>query len=288
MLGMLDLSIVTDRLVAALNEAANLTAIWSEDGISPPQPPGIKFSGTAPDVRTGAAATIGRLFLFHVAPDKFYRNTPPQGGRGQRNSAQPLALNLFYLLSASAETHNLEQQAMSIAVKYFHEHPILTAQLSGVGRQTEFTVTLEPQTVDEMGRLWQSFACPARLSVVYRVGVVFVEPEVVPEPAKPVEQYTLTASPSIVSGGLRIAVACNNLDPLVAPLVFIDEVELTEATTDPPINGTFRIVGSRQLDIAFPADTARGRHVLRVQPKPYAPPHTAADTLAVELLVDVP
>jgi hypothetical protein len=56
---------------------------------------------------------------------------------------------------------------------------------------------MEIETADELGRLWQAVSSPARLSIVYKVSVVFITPE---RPTKavapPVESISLSADPA--------------------------------------------------------------------------------------------
>jgi Pvc16 N-terminal domain len=67
------------------------------------------------------------IYLLHVARDPFWRNTPVAGPRPQLNNAQPLSLNLSYLLTAWCDKDfTSEQRAMSIALQAFHSQPIVT------------------------------------------------------------------------------------------------------------------------------------------------------------------
>ena len=95
---------------------------------------------------------------------------------------------------------------MSIALKCFHDHPIVTATVSIDGRGEEFTLTMEPQSIDEIGRVWQAAARPLRLSAVYRASVIFLEPHepTLPDP-KLVLEARVTAYPDAVVGSARIA-----------------------------------------------------------------------------------
>src|SRR5207244_3883915 len=97
-------------------------------------------------------------------------------------TAQPLSLELYYLLTAfSRGAYIQEQQAMSIALKCFHEHPSITPMIAGVGRRQKFTLSMAVEGADEIGRLWQAITTSLRLSAIYKVTVVFLEP---PPPAR--------------------------------------------------------------------------------------------------------
>ena len=65
--------------------------------------------------------------MLHIGRDPYWRNTPVSGPRPQLNNAQPLSLNLSYLLTAYCEKDFvLEQRAMSIALQAIHSNPIMT------------------------------------------------------------------------------------------------------------------------------------------------------------------
>ncbi|WP_068076535.1 Pvc16 family protein [Novosphingobium lentum] len=121
------------------------------------------------------------FYLMHVARDPSWRNTPVAGPRPQLNKAQPLSLNLYYLLSAWADArYDQEQRAMSAALQYIHSNPIYRHLTAGAVDE-EFTISVEADTIEEMSRLWQAFTVPMRLSCVVKVGVVFIAP-VAPRP----------------------------------------------------------------------------------------------------------
>jgi hypothetical protein len=251
------------------------------------------------------------VYLFHVAADRFYRNTyptrdsppaiagagnPPQRIPAQRIPQQPLALTLYYLVAAHSANYVEEQRAMSVALKCFHEHPIVTA--TAPGGDQEFTLTLEPLTIDEVGRLWQAFSIAMRVSAVYRVNVVFME---APEPTIPKPVLPPPPSPQVhtdfaarVSG--TVAVGANGRATVTilgakfspgSPVVQIrpfsgpSPATLEETTTDPPAAGHFRVVDAMTLDLVIPTNTvAKRRYVLHVRPAP--------GKGAVDLWLDVP
>jgi hypothetical protein len=208
-LGLLDLSIVTDYLLKLLNDAKTNTQLWNEEptapagtpsGINPGQSFNIEISGNPPDtLRDGAGCQLS-MYLFHLAADKFQRNAPVTGPytntRTRQNvtrvptiPAQPLSLELYYILTAYAQGDNSyiqEQQAMSIALKCFHENPIVRPTVPVDGRQEEFCLTMEVEPADKFGMLWQAMTVSLRLAVLYKVSVVFIEPPAPPPLAPPV------------------------------------------------------------------------------------------------------
>ena len=210
-IGLLDLSIVTDRLIGILSQSAQNSQLWS--GTSG-QRFDITVTGLPPDeIRLLAEECYLSLYLFHISQDSFQRNspvtgpwTPPPPADPTKTSTrvpptpfQPLSLDLHYLLTAYAKgSYIKEQQAMSIALKCFHENPIIRATVPVNGRIEEFCLTMETESADEVGRLWQALSTSLRLSVVYKVSVIFIEPPSPPSLVKPVETVDLEISPTFL------------------------------------------------------------------------------------------
>jgi hypothetical protein len=288
-LGLLDLSIVTDQLRDRLKDAASNFQPWLDDPMSRFD---IDFTGLAPDAVRAAGTCHVSIYLFHVTADKFHRNTFPTGGAAQPVPAHPLGLVLYYLVSAySAKSHVQEQQAMSIVLKCFHESPIVTLE----HEDTEFTLTLEPQTADEAGRLWQAVSAPMRLSAMYRVSVIFIEPEqpaargVVRRPARLVDNevkaFRAIPAPVVLaakaSAGGRVAVEVPGGGFAHASTrARIRALPLDETTVDPPAPGQFRVVDLTHLDIQLPPYTPRGNYLVEIQPAQGRP--------LIELSLEVP
>ena len=211
-----DIHLVTDAVIKLIEDAVkNATAIFS-GSVTNDQ---VKVTGLAPDLLPGqTSATIQAylsFYLFHVEVDRFQRNSPvtgpwtapPTGGapasRVPLIPQQPLSLNLYYLLSPfvtgnPSDAYVTEQQMMSVGLKTLHENPII--RLSG--DRGEFTVATEVETVDEQSRLWQGLTRPLRMSAVYKISVVFIEPAKAPAPlAEPVREIRLDAFPALHSTG---------------------------------------------------------------------------------------
>jgi hypothetical protein len=280
--GLLDLSIVTDRLLQYMTDSAATTNLWAEEPDAPlgtpsDVDPGERFvpafSGLPPAAarrRTGCQVS---LYLFHVVPDKFHRNAFPPGERAQRIPQQPLALTLYYLLSAHSDSYIQEQQAMSIALKSLHEHSLVNASVPIDDRVLEYTLTMEPQSVDEIGRLWQSMSTPMRLSAVYRVSVVFLEPPVdLAVKALPVlsKGVHVSAYPQRVISGARVndvglvTVRGHDFDA-ASIVVLIDGIPLHTSTSDPLDDGGMRVLSESTLVLQLPKGTPKGPYPLRLQ-----------------------
>jgi hypothetical protein len=249
-----DLSDITQVLKGLVETALNRSALSVSN---------IKVYCDSPDT---ARVTDGfchlTLYLLHVGRDPFWRNTPVSGPRPQLNTAQPLSLNLSYLLTAWCDKDfTSEQRAMSIALQAIHSTPIVTQTLIVSEHlqqwlpQGEFVISIEADTIDEMSRLWQAFTVPMRLSALIRASVVFIAPiaplaplaippsvanvEVSPDPV------TATA-PSLVSGsGLQ--------SPPIPPSADPSEISSTSGPLIAVGGSTLAIAGNG-LDLATAAE----------------------------------
>jgi Pvc16 N-terminal domain len=134
---------------------------------------------------------------------------------GQPVRYLPLALDLFYLVSAYAEgSYAEEQQAMSVALRIFHENAVVRSGPPSPPApgplDWQLTLTMEHRSYDELSRLWQATTAPLRLGVVYRAAAVFLAPERPEVAAKPVQEVDLYVK-----------------QPLDAPLADADLVKVT-------------------------------------------------------------
>ena len=210
-LGVLDLSLVTDRLIKLLTDYIPTAPLWGTL-IPPGQPYTIHVSGSMPETKRKLDGCQLTVSLIHVSQDKFQRNsaivptvpvvTNPPAGRAQVIPNHPLSLDLYYLVTAYADDKYVEeQQAMSIVLNCFHQTPIVkqTITLPGATPSTvpeEFTLTMEIETCDELARLWQAITVAYRMSVVYKVSVVFLTPPAPAGTAKPVLRASLAVDPA--------------------------------------------------------------------------------------------
>jgi hypothetical protein len=178
-----------------------------------------EVTGLMPDVSRKDGTSILNLNLLHVGRDPFYRNTPIMTSGAQLNAAQPLSLNLLYLLTSYSEKNwHLEQYLMSVALQYFHANPIY------VGSSFEFTITVQADSIEEMSRLWQAITFPLRLSSLFRVAIVFLDP------AEPPVGDSRTPTEIAVSVGADFGFT----DPGSVPNPKLYELAMQEALQVPP------------------------------------------------------
>lgn len=197
----LDLSAVTDSLIDLVKNSWASAPIWAELGLgSPAFTP--TFTGLAPDAVRDAGGPQLSLFLYHVESDNAQESTfwTSQMVRspGQPVRYMPLALDLYYLLSAFSDgSYSDEQQAMSVAMRIFHANAAVRSD-STPNPAWSLTLTMEHRSYDELSRLWQATTVPLRLGAVYRAAVVFLTPDEPVEAAQEVLTVEATVNDSDV------------------------------------------------------------------------------------------
>jgi hypothetical protein len=197
----LDLSAVTDSLIALVKSQWTTAPIWTELAGSPRGPTFTpNFTGLAPDAARQESGPQLSLYLYHVEADNarealFWQPQMLGAPGGEPTRFLPLALNLFYLLFAYSQTSYIEEQeAMSAALRIFHASPIVRSE-PGVAVPWELSLTMEHRSYDELSRLWQATTAPLRMSQVYRAAVVFIDPDTTPAPPRPTSSFSVTAAP---------------------------------------------------------------------------------------------
>lgn len=202
-----DLSSVTDTLLGLVTSAWDTAPLWQElhagtTNTGPTFTP--TFSGLAPDAARKGSGPQLSLYLYHVeqnpAREALFWTAASQPPPGVRTgvppvATQPLALEAFYLLSPYSDDYRQEQQAMSIALRVFHAHPIVR---DPTGQNAwELTLTMEHRSYDELSRLWQATTAALRLGAVYRAAVVFIDPDAGPAAAPFPKTLDLRVNPAV-------------------------------------------------------------------------------------------
>src|SRR5262245_59381911 len=130
------------------------------------------------------------LHLYHVAEDPFYKNALGPGSDPPNVAKAPMALSLFYILTAHHENNpqfdaETQQKLMGYALKTFHDFPVITSKTringsaildSEFGDDTIQTI-LRPVTPEEAISFWNSQETKTtRLSAYYEARVVMLAP----------------------------------------------------------------------------------------------------------------
>ena len=257
-----DLSIVTDALRKVINDALANSPLWSG-----PPPFSVNVSGQHPETPTGGSDVELSLYMFHIAPDKFLANSfwsqaaQSGGGTGKQPVAfEPLALDLWFMLSAQSQTSYVqEQQTLSVAMQALHERGTIKlptpTPLPNPVVPSEATVILESPTFDELSRLWQALGLALRTTAQYRVSVLFLTPDTLPPEKPKVTSYTLTAAPANAAPdpSLPLLLSTRRTVEYVAPGPLPAAVDRSPATTAPAPGG---VSGQEVvLDAVMLADT---------------------------------
>ncbi|WP_144109698.1 DUF4255 domain-containing protein [Paraburkholderia sp. BCC1886] len=155
------------------------------------------------------------VFLYQAMPSAAWRNMPiPQEVQSLESGVPPLALNLYYLITAYGRdndahvpfSHFLLGRAMSV----LHDHPLLGRDEIRVAlpdndlyQQIErVRFTLQPLSVEDIFRLWSGFQTQYRLSASYEVAVVLIDSRRATRAPLPVLTRGKSDSGIAVLGGL--------------------------------------------------------------------------------------
>jgi hypothetical protein len=164
------------------------------------------------------------LFLYHVAPNPGWRNRalPSRDGEGARLTNPPLALDLFYLLTAYGEKDFQAEILLGYAMQLFHETPVLTRDairtaLGGTNKPVDGSalpitfqtlvaadlaeqveqIKIIPQAMstEEMSKLWTALQTSYRPTAAYQVSVVLIESRRPTRPTLPVLERVVEVVP---------------------------------------------------------------------------------------------
>jgi hypothetical protein len=152
----------------------------------------LTVTGVPPDKVDPKTNTLS-LHLYHVAEDAYYKNALGAGNDVPNVAKAPMALSLFYILTAhhesGVEAHfdaETQQKLMGYALKTFHDVSVITRRTRFNGTailDEEFgsdaiQIILRPVTPEDALSFWNSEQqVTARLSAYYEVRVVMLEPE---------------------------------------------------------------------------------------------------------------
>jgi hypothetical protein len=182
-------------------------------------PPGQLTVTTMPPEQIEDPSQTLNLHLYHVAEDPNYKNAPSPGRGGIPVSRQPMALMLYYILTAHHEVSaefdaETQQRLMGYALKTLHDFPIIDDHLeiepraaegpvrvmdAGlVGSANRIETALRPITPEEALAFWTTEdQSTARLAAYYETRVVFLEPEPVRRYAGIVTDLGVFAGPAL-------------------------------------------------------------------------------------------
>lgn len=134
------------------------------------------------------------LFLYHIAEDPYYKNALGAGNDVPNVANSPMALSLFYIITAHHVTEEnmfdaeTQQRLMGFVLKTFHDFPVVTdgTEINNIqildddlkGQGNSLQIIMRPVTAEDAIAFWSSEDDrTARLSAYYEVRVVMLETE---------------------------------------------------------------------------------------------------------------
>lgn len=219
----------------------------------------VKVSARPPDRVTQANSAESNqlnLFLYHVAPNPGWRNVglPSRDETGVRLTNPPLALDLFYLLTAYGEKDFNAEILLGYAMQLLHETPVLTRNairtaLTGTSKPVtgsilptgfntiaagdladqveQIKITPLSMSTEEMSKLWTALQTGYRPTAAYQVCVVLIESNF------PTKKIMPVLKPFI------------SLKPFRYPV--IDRVENADGPNMPILSNSTILIQGRQL-----------------------------------------
>ncbi len=232
-MALIDLSLVSSALIKLLDENINNVIDASAGVTVTAQPP----------EKVGAASKTLSLHLYHLAEEPGYKNLegPQRGGRNIAST--PMALSLYYILTAHHESSEPEfdpltqQRIMGYALKTFHDYPLLFDStkigtesifpIGMIGKNNPVQIVLRPTAPEDALAFWGSEESQtARLSAYYEVRVVLLEPDEPTQMAAPV----LSLGTYLYQLGAPHLESTHSKWPFTLPAVAGGEVQVVEAS----------------------------------------------------------
>jgi hypothetical protein len=238
--------------------------------------PEVPITLLAPD-DSGPTRRIN-LFLYKTSINPGLRNLDWQlkPGDSTRLVAPPLSINLGYMMTAIAPNdavtgQSTAQELMGEAMRVFHQFPVVPLTYLPDGLKTAHeNVRLIPEELNlqDMGALWTTFSQPYRLTVVYSVSVVQIDPSTQSERALPA-RVRHVGVPDVRAPFVPPDLA--SIAPLAGPAgssltvvgTSLDGWRAYASITGRTIADALAIVGDA-FSLTLPGDLAPGFHELRI------------------------
>lgn len=146
--------------------------------------PAVSVTILAPD-EPGGNRRIN-LFLYKVEENPFLKNQDwmLKPTDSNRLMPPPLSLYLYYLMTSYAQNddqtgNSTAHEIMGEAMRVFYENPIVPEDYLEAGLQEareELRIVSNMLDPEELSRIWSTFSQPYRLSVLYQVSTVQLDP----------------------------------------------------------------------------------------------------------------
>ena len=261
------------------------------------------------------------VFLYHIASNAGWSNSalPSRDRDGSRITNAPLALDLFYLLSAYGKNDFDCEILLGCAMQMLHETPVLPrdtirtalggnppASLAAADLADQIEqIKITPQLVstEEVWRLWTALQAHYRPTAAYRISVVLIQSSKATKTALPVSQRNIITlpfrlpfiaeiTPQVVVAGASITLSGQNLQAAQTTVNFaVSELVGPSTISDSQIVATLpgglsagvnTVQVVQQLTFGTPADPHSGFES-NVVPFMLAPQITTPQPLSVKV-----
>jgi hypothetical protein len=180
-------AVLRDLLTSAMIDQSVSTTVGNPVNVTALPPDRIKTGNDeAPQLN---------IFLYHVSSNAGWSNAalPSRDAVGNRATNPPLALDLYYLLSAYGKSDFDGEILLGCAMQAFHESPALPRDAirkalgsasqppgplsaAGLSDQIEqIRITPQLMNIEEVWKLWTALQAPYRPTAAYRASVVLIE-----------------------------------------------------------------------------------------------------------------
>jgi hypothetical protein len=133
------------------------------------------------------------IWLYRIIRDEQRLNDPPVRISASELQPPPLPVRLHYLITPVTNQQTgdpeTEQLILGKVLQLFHSQSVLRGadlQAEFSGMEIELRIRLEPQSLEEITRVWEALEGSYQLSLSYEVSVVNIMPELEPEQVSPV------------------------------------------------------------------------------------------------------
>jgi len=186
-------SLAIEAVTSALQKLIEDGAKLLDNGDQDPEFTDLEVTVQPPDrARNNRTNNQINLFLYQTAVNAALRNMDMHRQvRSGESSLPPLALNLYYLVTAYGRNNEdtMSHRLLGRAMRILHDYSILIASdllspieisdlfgASGLDIQPErVRLTPVPMSVDEMSKLWMIFQTQYRISAAYQAAVLLIE-----------------------------------------------------------------------------------------------------------------
>lgn len=118
------------------------------------------------------------LFLYRIVENAEMKNRPQELRNGNSLAYPPLSLNLFYLITPLTDSADNNHKLLSKVTQILYDNAIVKGDfLQGeeAEKPEELRIIFNPISMEDITKLWSSFARPYHLSISYEVKVIYID-----------------------------------------------------------------------------------------------------------------